>query len=267
MPKLSFAQTVAELQETADAVRSNAGILPSFLLGGADEIEAQIAEMKELKGLQRAYAAELKATIEAKRIAMARGIETARYMRDAIRYLYGRKNARIGQFGIRLRRRPRRKAGPISKPLPRRQKPRRPRRGRLRPRGRSVRRLGRRSRGLGERARRLGETVRRLGGRPRTVGRRARRRGRPARLLGRERPTIGESVARPGESFRQMGEKPRRIAWPRPSTETGQERGLSSVACPDRYTCASVSASTVRSSRHGLCPAFTNSLHFTNRRQ
>ncbi|HEY0555468.1 MAG TPA: hypothetical protein VGG20_14495 [Thermoanaerobaculia bacterium] len=99
-------------------MRSNAGILPSFLLGGADEIEALIAEMKELKGLQRVYAAELKATIEAKRIAMARGIETARYMRTAIKYIYGRKNARISQFGIRLRRRPQRKAGPDLQAVP-----------------------------------------------------------------------------------------------------------------------------------------------------
>jgi hypothetical protein len=111
MPKLSYAQEVATLQETVAAVRSRADVLPPLALTAADEIEATIAEIKALKGRQQAYVAELKVTVEAKQAAMARGMVAARYIRACSVLVYGRKNARLTHFGIRIRRRPRRKAG------------------------------------------------------------------------------------------------------------------------------------------------------------
>jgi hypothetical protein len=111
MPKLSYAQEVAALEETLAAVRASADVLPPLALTVADELAEQIAEIKALKGRQRFYAAEGKVVTQALNAEIAGGMVQARYIRACAVLLYGPKNARLTQFGIRLRRRPRRKAG------------------------------------------------------------------------------------------------------------------------------------------------------------
>ena len=108
MPKLSYAQEVAALEETLAAVRMRADVLHPFVLTVADELAEQIAELKALKHQQQAYAEEGRATTEALQDAMASGMVAARDIRAYAKLVYGRKNGRLAQFGIRLRRRPRR---------------------------------------------------------------------------------------------------------------------------------------------------------------
>jgi hypothetical protein len=94
----------------AAAARSIANVLPPLALTVADEVEAQIAVIKELKSRQRVYAAEHRGVAAAKRAAMARGMVAARDIRACAVLVYGPKDARITRFGIRIRRRPVRKA-------------------------------------------------------------------------------------------------------------------------------------------------------------
>jgi hypothetical protein len=114
MPKESYAQTVTTLQEAVAATRSLAGVLPPLALTVADKIEAQIAVTKDLKSRQRTYAAEHREVAAAKRAAMARGMVAARDIRACVVLVFGPRDARITQFGMRLRRRPTRKGGTAS---------------------------------------------------------------------------------------------------------------------------------------------------------
>jgi hypothetical protein len=106
MPKLSFAQTVVELRETVAAVRSMADVLPKLALRVADDLEAQVATIQELKSRQRTYVVELKRIAEAKQAAIARGRVTARDIRACAVLVYGPRSARLAQFQIRFLRRP-----------------------------------------------------------------------------------------------------------------------------------------------------------------
>ena len=110
MPKLSYAQEVADLEETLAALRSRADVMPPLALKVGEELAEQIAEIKKLKERQRAYAAERMAVTEALGTVITRGMAEARYIRACVVLLYGRKSGRLVQFGIRIRRRPRRKA-------------------------------------------------------------------------------------------------------------------------------------------------------------
>ncbi len=111
MPKLSYAQEVAALEETLAAVRKHAEVLPPLALARADELEAQIAEIKRLKQQQRFYGMERKIATEALGATISRGRVYARSIRDCAAFWYGRKDARVVGLGIRLRRRPRRRSG------------------------------------------------------------------------------------------------------------------------------------------------------------
>lgn len=110
MPKQSYAQEVADLEETIAAVRASADILPVLVLTRADELAEQLAEIKKLKERQRFYVAEGRAATEALGAVITRGMAEARYIRACAVLLYGRKSGRLAQLGIRSRRRPRRKA-------------------------------------------------------------------------------------------------------------------------------------------------------------
>ena len=109
MPKLSYAQEVADLEETIAAVRVSADILPALVLTRADELAERLAEIKKLKERQRFYAAEGKVVTQALSSAIAGGMVHARYIRACAVLLYGPKSGRLAQFGIRIRRRPRRR--------------------------------------------------------------------------------------------------------------------------------------------------------------
>ena len=111
MPKMSYAEEVAALEETVAAVRAKADVLPPLALTVADELAAQIDEIKALKHQQQACSAEGKVTTAALNAAIARGMAVARDIRSYAVLAYGPKNARLAHFGIRLRRRPQRKAG------------------------------------------------------------------------------------------------------------------------------------------------------------
>lgn len=113
MPKQSYAQEVADLEETLAAARASADILPPLALTVADELAAQIAEIRALKERQRAYAAEGKVVTQALNAEIADGMPHARYIRAYAVLVHGRKSGRLAQFGIRIRRRPRRKAGSL----------------------------------------------------------------------------------------------------------------------------------------------------------
>ncbi|HEY4587726.1 MAG TPA: hypothetical protein VII86_00780 [Thermoanaerobaculia bacterium] len=110
MPKLSYAQEIAALEETLAALRSMADVMPPLALALGEELAAQIVEIKALKTRQRAYAAERMAVTEALHDAYARGMASARWMRAYAVLVHGPKSGRLVQFGIRIRRRPRRKA-------------------------------------------------------------------------------------------------------------------------------------------------------------
>ncbi len=110
MPKMSYAQEVAALEETLAALRSRADVVRPLALAVGEELAAQIARIKELKRQQRAYAAEGRATTEALHAEIARGMVTAHDIRSYVVLLYGPKSRRLVQFGIKIRRRPRRKA-------------------------------------------------------------------------------------------------------------------------------------------------------------
>jgi hypothetical protein len=75
-----------------------------------EELAAQIAEIKRLKERQRFYAAEGMVATAAMQAVIASGMAAAREVRACAVLLYGPKNPRLKQFGIRIRRRPRRKA-------------------------------------------------------------------------------------------------------------------------------------------------------------
>ncbi len=109
MPKQSFAQEIADLESTLAAVRSNAGRFPPLVHAVAGELEAQIAEIKELKHRQQAYFAEQIATTAALTAEIERGTRAARDIRAYVLLAFGPKNPRITGFGIRIRRRPRRR--------------------------------------------------------------------------------------------------------------------------------------------------------------
>ncbi|HEY2293869.1 MAG TPA: hypothetical protein VGM86_24455 [Thermoanaerobaculia bacterium] len=109
MPKLSYAQEVADLEEILAALRSRADVLPPLALKVGEELAEQIAQIKALKARQRAYAAERMAVTEALNDAISHGMAEARYIRACAVLLYGPKSGRLVQFGIRIRRRPRRK--------------------------------------------------------------------------------------------------------------------------------------------------------------
>jgi hypothetical protein len=81
MPKLSYAQEVADLEEVLAAVRASAESLPPLVLSAAEERAEQIAEIKRLKERQRLYAAEGRAATEAIGSVIARGTADARYIR------------------------------------------------------------------------------------------------------------------------------------------------------------------------------------------
>ena len=110
MPKLSYAQEVAAMEEALAALRSMADVMPPLALALGEELAAQIVEIKTLKARQRAYSAERMAVTEALHAAYARGMADARWVRACAVLVYGRKSGRLVQFGIRSRRRPRRKA-------------------------------------------------------------------------------------------------------------------------------------------------------------
>ncbi|MFL6263931.1 MAG: hypothetical protein ACJ76Y_29940 [Thermoanaerobaculia bacterium] len=111
MPKQSFAQEVAALEETLAALRSRVDVVPQLALAVGDELAEQIAEMKRLKHQQRTYAMEGMIATEALNAATARGMVHARNIRACAVLLHGPRNARLAQLGIRIRRRPRRGAG------------------------------------------------------------------------------------------------------------------------------------------------------------
>ncbi|MFL6264121.1 MAG: hypothetical protein ACJ76Y_30925 [Thermoanaerobaculia bacterium] len=111
MPKQSYAQEVADLEEVLAAVRASAEILPPLVLSAAEELAEQIAEIKRHKERQRSYAAEGMVATAAMDPVIARGTADARYIRACAVLLHGRKSGRLAQFGIRPRRRPRRKIG------------------------------------------------------------------------------------------------------------------------------------------------------------
>lgn len=118
MPKQSFAQEVADLESLLAALRSHPAISRPLVQTAADELEAQIAEMKELKHRQQAYLAEQIATTAAMKTGIADGTRLAREIRSYVILAFGAKNARITGFGLRMRRRPRRKAQPASPAIP-----------------------------------------------------------------------------------------------------------------------------------------------------
>ncbi|HEY2290811.1 MAG TPA: hypothetical protein VGM86_08935 [Thermoanaerobaculia bacterium] len=110
MPKLSYAQEIAALEEALAALRSMADVMPPLALALGEELAAQIVEIKALKARQRAYVAERMAVTEALHAAYARGMADARWIRACAVLVHGPKSGRLVQFGIRPRRRPRRKA-------------------------------------------------------------------------------------------------------------------------------------------------------------
>ncbi|HEY3570152.1 MAG TPA: hypothetical protein VGP73_19625 [Thermoanaerobaculia bacterium] len=110
MPKLSYAQEIAALEETLAALHASADILPPLALAVGEELAAQIAEIKRLKERQRFYAAEGQVATAALHAVTANGMTVARYIRTCAVLLYGPKSPRLKQFGIRIRRRPSRKA-------------------------------------------------------------------------------------------------------------------------------------------------------------
>ena len=116
MPKLSYAQEIADLEGLVAAARSVADRLPPLALTVAGQIEAQVATLKALKKKQRAYVAEQKVTTEALHAVMDRGTVTAREIRAYVVLVYGTKHGRLTQFGIQVRRRPRRKAAEAPSP-------------------------------------------------------------------------------------------------------------------------------------------------------
>ena len=116
MPKLSYAQEIADLEGLVAAARSVADRLPPLALTVAGQIETQIATLKELKKRQRAYVAEQKVTTEALHAVIARGTVAARDIRAYVVLVYGTKHGRLTQFGIQVRRRPRRKAAEAPSP-------------------------------------------------------------------------------------------------------------------------------------------------------
>jgi hypothetical protein len=109
MPKISYAQEVAALEETLAALQARADVVPPLALAVGEELAAQIAEIKRLKERQRFYAAEGRAATAAVQAATARGMVAARDIRGCAVLLYGPKDARLVRFGIRIRRRPRHK--------------------------------------------------------------------------------------------------------------------------------------------------------------
>jgi hypothetical protein len=112
MPKLSFAQEMYEMEHVVAAARSNVGLLPDpdLALTLADKLAAITAEIKELKTRQQSLLAAQKVKTEEMAVLVHRGTWVARRLRAYIVLVLGTKHAQLTQFGIRLRRRPRRKA-------------------------------------------------------------------------------------------------------------------------------------------------------------
>jgi hypothetical protein len=110
MPKLSYAQEIATMEEALAGLRSMADVMPPLALALGEELAAQIVEIKALKARQRAYAADRMAVTEALHATYDRGMAKARWIRACAVLVYGPKSGRLVQLGIRIRRRPRRKA-------------------------------------------------------------------------------------------------------------------------------------------------------------
>ncbi len=110
MPKLSFAQEMYEMERVVGAARSNAGLLPDFSQDVADQLEALIAEAKAVKAQQQALLAAQMVKTEELAPLIRRGKWAARRLRAYVMLELGTRHAQLTQFGIRLRRRPRRKA-------------------------------------------------------------------------------------------------------------------------------------------------------------
>ncbi len=118
MPKLSYDEEIAALEETVAAVRSRADVLHPLALEVTGELEEQIAEIKALKQKQQAHAEEGKAATAALNAAIARGTVAAREIRAYAGLVFRRNSARLAQVGVRARRRPRRKAADDSDAAP-----------------------------------------------------------------------------------------------------------------------------------------------------
>jgi hypothetical protein len=112
MPKLSFAQEMYEMERVVAAARSNVCILPDpdLALTLADQLAAIIAEAKELKSRQQTLLAAQMVKTEEMAVLIQRGTWVVRRLRAYILLVLGTRHAQLTQFGIRLRRRPRRKA-------------------------------------------------------------------------------------------------------------------------------------------------------------
>lgn len=110
MPKLSYAQEIAAMEEALASLRSMADVMPPLALALGEELAARIVEIKALKARQRGYAAERMAVTRALHNAYADGMAHARWIRACAVLVHGPKSGRLAQFGIRVRRRPRRKA-------------------------------------------------------------------------------------------------------------------------------------------------------------
>lgn len=145
MPKVSYVQMIEELESAVTLVRLNAGVVPDLALTVADELEETVATIKKIKQEQRfLLAAQMEKTSELVAV-VAQGTKSARQIRAFAALVFCHKRQPVlGQFGIRDRRRPRRKT-------------RRSRAVNFEE-GASVGRIGGNVPRKGQRSRRLGET-------------------------------------------------------------------------------------------------------------
>lgn len=145
MPKVSYVQMIEELESTVTLVRLNADVVPELALTVADELEARVATIKEMKQEQRSLlSAQMEKTAELAAV-VAEGTKNARQIRAFAALVFCHKRQPVlSQFGLRDRRRPRRKV-------------RRSRAVNVE-KGASVGRIGGNVPQKGERSRSLGET-------------------------------------------------------------------------------------------------------------
>jgi hypothetical protein len=111
MPKLSFADEIYEMERAVAAARHSARWLPALAAVKADELAALIARLRETKAQQRAEKA---AGMEATRMleeCVEEGERAARMLRACAILTFGTRSPRLAQFGIHIRRKPRRRAG------------------------------------------------------------------------------------------------------------------------------------------------------------
>lgn len=109
MPKVSYVQMIEELESAVTLVRLNADVLPELALTVADELEATVATIKEMKQEQRSVlAAQMEKTAQLTAV-VAQGTKNARQIRAYAALVFcHKKQAVLTHFGIRDRRRPRR---------------------------------------------------------------------------------------------------------------------------------------------------------------